>query len=225
MGIEEEKAEQKEKQDKSERIKILIADDDTPTRILLRAAVSQWGYEVVEAVDGEEAWNILQQPNVPQLLIVDWLMPKLDGIDLCRRIKKEIAHYPYIILLTQLSGTTNIIKGLEAGADEFLSKPFNMAELQSRLSIGARIIHYKTKLAKKNMQLKLYFTQVNELSSIVSGMACKIEEMMNECISLGASSQNSAQLEKLKELNADLKRILGVIEELNIKNEEEGDDA
>lgn len=115
MGLEE----LKEKKVKDEPIKVLIADDDTPTRILLRAAVSQWGYEVIEAGDGEEAWNILQNPNIPQLMIVDWLMPKLDGIDLCRRVKKEIEHFPYIILLTQLSGTTNIVKGLEAGADEF----------------------------------------------------------------------------------------------------------
>ena len=64
------------------RQRILVADDDPPTRMLLRAAIAQWGYEVVEASDGEEAWNILQQPDVPQLLIVDWLMPKLDGIDL-----------------------------------------------------------------------------------------------------------------------------------------------
>ena len=221
MGLEE----VKEKKQEEDRIKVLIADDDTPTRILLRAAVSQWGYEVVEASDGEEAWNILQQPNVPQLLIVDWLMPKLDGIDLCRRVKQEIKHYPYIILLTQLSGTTNIVKGLEAGADEFLSKPFNMAELQSRLSVGARIIHYKNKLAKKNMQLKLYFVQANELSSIVKGIAYKVDEIINECSSLGMVPQNSPQLVKLKELHSDFNHIMKAIDELSIEDVREGDET
>jgi DNA-binding response OmpR family regulator len=134
----------------SPTIKVLIADDDPPTRILLRAAITQWGYEVVEASNGEEAWDVLKKPNPPQLLILDWLMPKLDGITLCSRIKKEHIPHTYTILLTQVTGTTNIIKGLEAGADEFLSKPFNMAELRSRLSVGARIIKFENALANQN---------------------------------------------------------------------------
>jgi DNA-binding response OmpR family regulator len=221
MGLEE----LKEKNIKAEPIRVLIADDDTPTRILLRAAVSQWGYEVIEAADGEEAWNILQKPDIPQLMIVDWLMPKLDGIDLCRRVKKEIEHYPYIILLTQLSGTTNIVKGLEAGADEFLSKPFNMAELQSRLSVGARIIHYKSKLARKNMELHDYFLQSKDLACNVSSIAYKLEEIINECVSLGVGNTNGAQLDKLRKLQSDLKCTTEKIENLNNVHEEEGDDA
>lgn len=221
MGLEE----LKEKKIKAEPIKVLIADDDTPTRILLRAAVAQWGYEVIEASDGEEAWNILQKPDIPQLMIVDWLMPKLDGIDLCRRVKKEIEHFPYIILLTQLSGTTNIVKGLEAGADEFLSKPFNMAELQSRLSVGARIIHYKSKLAKKNLELHDYFMQSKDLASNVSSIAYTLEEIINECVSLGVGNTNGAQLDKLRQLQSDLKLTTEKIESLNSGHEEEGDDV
>lgn len=221
MGLEE----LKEKKIKAEPIKVLIADDDTPTRILLRAAVAQWGYEVIEASDGEEAWNILQKPDIPQLMIVDWLMPKLDGIDLCRRVKKEIEHFPYIILLTQLSGTTNIVKGLEAGADEFLSKPFNMAELQSRLSVGARIIHYKSKLAKKNLELHDYFMQSKDLASNVSSIAYTLEEIINECVSLGVGNTNGAQLDKLRQLQSDLKFTTEKIESLNSGHEEEGDDV
>lgn len=205
MGFEEVKELKQE-----EKIKVLIADDDAPTRILLRAAVSQWGYDVVEAADGEDAWNILQQPNMPQLLIVDWLMPKLDGIDLCRRVKNEIKYFPYIILLTQLSGTTNIVKGLEAGADEFLSKPFNMAELQSRLSVGARIIRYKNKLSRKNKQLKLYFVQASELAKIVKGLM---------------ATQDPQQSEKINELHADFNRIMTAIDELKLESDQEGDES
>jgi DNA-binding response OmpR family regulator len=175
-------------------IKVLVADDDTPTRILLRAAVSQWGYEVVEASDGEEAWNILQLPNQPQMMIVDWLMPKLDGIDLCRRIKNEFTQHPYIILLTQLSGTTNIVKGLEAGANEFLSKPFNMAELQSRLSVGARIIRYKEELAHNSLKINDYAKKIE----IISGLMNTISVKIFECTA-NPGAMNSDQLYQLQE--------------------------
>lgn len=142
---------------------VLIADDDPPTRVLLRAAISQWGYKVIESKDGEEAWNALQQPELPQLIILDWLMPKIDGIDLCRRIKKELTYHPYVILLTQVAGTANVIKGLEAGADEFLSKPFNMAELRSRLSVGSRIVNFEIQLAKQNKIVLENKKQLEEL--------------------------------------------------------------
>jgi CheY-like chemotaxis protein len=147
-----------------EILKVLIADDDPPTRVLLRAAISQWGYTVIEAKDGEEAWEILQAVDAPRLLILDWLMPKLDGIDLCRRIKQDNVYRPYIILLTQVAGTANIIKGLEAGADEFLSKPFNMAELRSRLSVGMRIIKFENQLAEQNRKLQQYAQSMEALA-------------------------------------------------------------
>jgi len=140
--------ETRNQQQSGQGLKVLIVDDDIPTRILLRAALNQWGYQIVEAGDGEEAWMILQSKDAPELLISDWIMPKLDGLGLCERIKKELSKPPYIILLTQMGGTANIIKGLEAGADEFLAKPFNMAELRSRLTVGARIVHYEQALEK-----------------------------------------------------------------------------
>jgi DNA-binding response OmpR family regulator len=141
-------------------LKVLIADDDPPTRVLLRAAIAQWGYQVVETSNGEEAWDILHQPEAPHLLILDWLMPKLDGVELCRRIKKDLTYRPYVILLTQVAGTANIIKGLEAGADEFLSKPFNMAELRSRLSVGSRIIHFEIELSRQNAEVQHYIEEL-----------------------------------------------------------------
>ncbi len=143
-------------------IYVLIADDDPPTRMLLKAAVSQWGFQIIEAGDGEAAWEILQKKNPPQLLILDWLMPKLDGLGLCLRIKNELNIRPYIILLTQLTGTANIIKGLEAGADEFLSKPFNMAELRSRLNVGVRIIKQNQELAELRNKLSLMQAELNK---------------------------------------------------------------
>lgn len=149
-----EELQEKTKPQQIDTLKVLIADDDPPTRVLLRAAISQWGYEIYEAKDGEEAWTIMQNADAPKILIVDWLMPNLDGIGLCSRVRSNIKTTVYIILLTQVSGTTNIIKGLEAGADDFLSKPFNMAELRSRLSVGARIVTLEKKLAEQKQQLE-----------------------------------------------------------------------
>jgi DNA-binding response OmpR family regulator/HPt (histidine-containing phosphotransfer) domain-containing protein len=145
-------------------LKILIADDDEATRILLRAAIKQWGYQIVEASNGEEAWEILQLPDPPRILILDWVMPKLDGVSLCKRIDKELGYHPYIIFLTRMSGTENVIEGLEAGADEFLLKPFDLAELRIRIFAGERIIKYRNQLAEQNSELQSYISKVNELA-------------------------------------------------------------
>lgn len=190
---------QKSKEQQTQLLKVLIADDDPPTRILLRAAIAQWGYEVIEAKDGEEAWQILQQPDAPRLLILDWLMPKLDGIALCSRIKQEMNYHPYIILLTQVTGTTNIVKGLEAGADEFLSKPFNMAELRSRLAVGAKIIKFEISLAAHNKQIQEY-----------ENLLTKINENLQESISKNTTEELKIYLKNLTHLiesfNTDKKR-------------------
>lgn len=138
----------------SHSIKVMTADDDETTRTLLRAALTQWGYQVVEAEDGEEAWKQLQEPNPPHILILDWIMPKLDGIGLCKRIEKELPHRPYIIFLTRLGGTENVIQGLEAGADEFIIKPIDLAELRIRISAGERIIKYRNQLEDQNKELQ-----------------------------------------------------------------------
>jgi DNA-binding response OmpR family regulator len=190
--------------------RVLIADDDATTRILLRAAMSQWGYEIVEAADGEEAWKILQQPDAPKLMIVDWLMPKLDGIDLCRRIKNELKQYPYIILLTQLSGTTNIVKGLEAGANEFLSKPFNMAELQSRLAVGRRILQYEECLSKQQIELKSCLAETTELFGILNEMINKVETIITDA----EKSTGNLQLSQLKEIQTEIKKTMSRMAEL-----------
>lgn len=155
--------------DNKSPLKLLIADDDQPTRMLLRAATSQWGYEIVEATNGEEAWEVLQLNNPPTLLIIDWLMPKLDGIELCKRIRKENnnPYFPYIILLTQMKGSENIINGLDAGANEFLSKPFNMAELRSRLSVGGRMIQYSLAIQKIFHLANNSNKEINDLINLI----------------------------------------------------------
>lgn len=121
-------------------VRVLIADDDRSMRDLLRAAIASWGYDIIEAKDGEEVWEIMQKPNPPHILVLDWLMPKLDGLTLCKKLRSQLDYYPYIIFLTQVSGTQNAIRGLEAGADEFMIKPINFSELRTRIYAGERVI-------------------------------------------------------------------------------------
>lgn len=128
--------------------KILIVDDDQPTRMLLRATIKQCDLTALEAVDGEEALSIFTGPEPPRMGILDWMMPKLDGMKLCQKLKSELTIPPYIILLTQLSGTANIVKALDAGADEFIAKPFNHLELRSRILVGMRIVECQDKLTR-----------------------------------------------------------------------------
>lgn len=194
----------------TKKLRVLIADDDAPTRILLRAAISQWGYEVIEAKDGEEAWNMLNQPEQPKLLILDWLMPKLDGITVCERARKELNFHPYIILLTQVTGTTNIIKGLEAGADEFLSKPFNMAELRSRLSTGARLINYKLQVKEQYDELQSYLLK---MQSLCSPALEDVQQLYNSI------AQSGADVTTIKSLQNKIENMVTVLKNFQVESE------
>lgn len=126
-------------------MKILVADDDAVPRRFLQGALMQAGHEVVVARNGDEAWQLLQVAHAPRLAILDWLMPGLDGVEICRRIRQwDTAAYVYIILLTSKDQPEDIIAGLEAGADDYLTKPFDPQELEVRLRTGQRIIDLQT---------------------------------------------------------------------------------
>jgi two-component system cell cycle response regulator len=130
-------------------MKILIAEDDPISRRVLEANLLEWGYEVMVASDGGEAWEIIQQPESPNLIISDWMMPRMDGLALCREIRNmEKSEYIYFILLTAKGEKKDIIEGLEAGADDFLTKPFNPEELKYRIRIGERIINLERRILK-----------------------------------------------------------------------------
>jgi len=128
-------------------MKILIAEDDPISRRVLEANLLEWGYKVTVASDGGEAWEIIQQPESPSLIISDWMMPRMDGLALCRKIRNmEKSDYIYFIILTAKGEKKDIIKGLEAGADDFLTKPFNQEELKYRTRIGERIIDLERRI-------------------------------------------------------------------------------
>ncbi|MDX2512986.1 MAG: diguanylate cyclase [Desulfobacterales bacterium] len=123
---------------------ILIVEDDPVTRRVLEATVREWGYDVMVAHNGVAAWEIIKDPDTPNLVISDWLMPCMDGLTLCRKIRQlDAAEYIYFILLTAKEGQADLLEGLKAGADDFLTKPFHPQELKYRIRIGERIIRLK----------------------------------------------------------------------------------
>ncbi len=138
-------------------MKILIAEDDLTSRTILIAVVTEWGYEPIAAEDGTQALNVLQADNPPRLLLVDWEMPGLSGLTLCKHIREaDSDNPPYIILLTGRSGTDDIVMGLEGGANDYISKPFENAELQARLQVGKRMLDLQDELhlAKEAMAIQ-----------------------------------------------------------------------
>ena len=122
-------------------MRILIAEDEPISRHLLEKFLVQWGYEVVAANDGDEAWWTLERDDSPTLAILDWMMPGMDGVQICRELRKRSDRpYVYVLLLTAKTQKQDIIEGLEAGADDYLAKPFDPDELRVRLRAGRRIL-------------------------------------------------------------------------------------
>jgi len=121
---------------------------------MLQALTRKWGYESIVVEDGAQAWEVLQQPDAPKLLIVDWMMPEMDGLALCKKIKElDSSDPPYVILLTAKSQTEDIVDGLEAGANDYIAKPFDNAELQARLRVGQRMLDLQGELNAAKVKL------------------------------------------------------------------------
>ena len=130
-------------------MKVLIAEDNLVSRRMLETFRRKWGYDIVITTNGREAWEVLQEPEAPNLVISDWMMPDLDGLELCRRIREmERAEYIYFIILTSKGKKEDVITGLEAGADDYLIKPFNQDELKYRVKIGERIIELERRILR-----------------------------------------------------------------------------
>jgi diguanylate cyclase (GGDEF)-like protein len=128
-------------------MKILLADDDALTRLRLGRLLEKWGYDVVTACDGVESWQLLEQDDAPQLAILDWRMPGISGVELCRRLREKARErYVYVLLLTGNDRKEDVVAGLEAGSDDYLTKPFSPEELHVRLRAGRRILELEEAL-------------------------------------------------------------------------------
>jgi two-component system, cell cycle response regulator len=136
-------------------MKVLIADDNATSRIMLRGALLQWGYEVVVAENGAQAWDVLADADSPPLAILDWVMPHMTGPEVCRRVRETRREpYTYILLLTSKHTKDETVEGLEAGADDYVVKPFDRHELQVRLRAGKRIIDLQMELLRAREELR-----------------------------------------------------------------------
>jgi diguanylate cyclase (GGDEF)-like protein len=136
-------------------MKVLIAEDDAISRRMLEAFLVKWGYEVMVATEGEEGWGILQGKDAPRLAILDWMMPGRDGIDICRNVRQRKGRpYIYILLLTARGQKEDIVEGLEAGADDYVTKPFDPFELRARLRAGRRIVELQEQLLQAREALR-----------------------------------------------------------------------
>lgn len=148
-------------------MEILIAEDDPVSRHLLAATLKMWGYTVVEAEDGEQAWAKLTESTV-HLAVVDWMMPKLDGIELFKRIRSDGRFAcMYLIMLTTRSERDDLISGLDAGADDYVTKPFNREELRSRIQVGVRVANLQKSLAHRVAELEALLVRVKQLEGLL----------------------------------------------------------
>lgn len=131
-------------------MKVLIAEDDRVSRRLLERKLESWGYEVVSCKNGAEAWQNLHSEGAPNLAILNWMMPGMDGVEVCREMRKQKRRgYTYIILLTARDSTRDIIEGIAAGADDYVTKPFNAHELKVRIRAGRRILEMQAELMQR----------------------------------------------------------------------------
>jgi sigma-B regulation protein RsbU (phosphoserine phosphatase) len=149
-------------------MRILIAEDDSISRIFLERTLQRWGYEVLVTDSGDEAWRVLDRPDPPPVAILDWMMPGLDGTEVCRRIRQGAAPIPtYVILLTSRNAKEDTVVGLLAGADDYLTKPFDENELHARLQVGLRLIDLQRKLADQVAKLAEALVQVKQLHGLL----------------------------------------------------------
>jgi len=154
---------------------ILIAEDDASSRLMLQSILATWGYNVVAACDGDEAWRILCEPEHPRLLILDWLMPGVEGPEIVRRLRKRDAENPYYsIILTSRSSKDSVASALNSGADDFIAKPFDNDELRARVAVGYRMNSLQMALTGHITDLRNTLNRVHQLEGIIPiCMGCK----------------------------------------------------
>jgi diguanylate cyclase (GGDEF)-like protein len=172
-------------------VKILIADDESVSRRMLQGLLTKWGYEVIAAENGKAAWDLLNVPDAPRIALLDWMMPGLNGVDVCKKVRFHRPDpYTYILLLTAKDAKESVVEGLESGADDYLTKPFHPQELKARLRVGLRLLELEDTLvqAREVMRFKAThdaLTGVWNRGTILETMEREIVRSRREGVSLG----------------------------------------
>ena len=149
-------------------MRILIAEDDSVSRQLLETLLHKWDYDVITVDDGNQALTALEADDGPALAILDWMMPGLKGPEICRKMRSASLNRPvYLILLTSLVEKDDIVEGLDAGADDYLAKPFDAAELRARVQAGGRVVQLESELRERVVELEDALARVKQLQGLL----------------------------------------------------------
>lgn len=168
---------------------ILIAEDDAPSRLILQSLLTKWGHTVTVAVDGVEAWRILCEPEHPQLVILDWMMPGIEGLEIVRRLRLAEGGNPhYVIIMTSGINENSPVLALDTGADDFIAKPFNPAELRARINVGCRITSLHEARAEKLQRLESATETISLLARTDELTGLHNRRSFNESFALALSS-------------------------------------
>lgn len=164
---------------------ILLVDDDAATLRLLEKSLTKWGYSIAAAENGRQALDLVQSSNI-DMIVSDWLMPEMDGLALCEQVRQlDLKHYIYIILVSAQNRRSDVVRGLEGGVDDYITKPLNLDELKARLEIGARIIKLERELNQKFVAIKRnYYQSIQMFTQLLE----------TYCEALGSHSQRVGQL-------------------------------
>lgn len=185
-------------------MRVLIAEDDPVSRRLLESVLRKWGHEPITATDGKEAWRILGAADAPKLAILDWMMPGLDGIEVCRQLRlRGDAAYVYVLLLTARARTEDMVEGLEAGADDYVVKPFDAGELRARLHSAERILALQQDLRKardayRHQATHDALTKLWNRPAILDALDRELDRSRRENTTLGILM---ADLDRFKQVN------------------------
>jgi two-component system, cell cycle response regulator len=185
-------------------VKVLVAEDDVVFRRILESMLKKWDFQVVTASDGNQAWDILQGDNAPNLVILDWMMPGLDGLEICRRVRKRVMEtYIYVILLTSRDQQGDLVAGLDAGADDFIKKPFDPLELRGRLRAGKRILDLQMDLVSAREELRYQathdpLTRLMNRAAILSALQIELKRSLRQASPLAVAI---VDIDKFKSVN------------------------
>ncbi len=149
-------------------MRVLVADDDPLARRLLEVTLTRSGYEVLAVADGVEAWDVLHGQDSPTLALLDWMMPGLTGVDVCRKVREATPRCPiYLIVVTSKGQTEDVVNALRTGADDYITKPFEIEELRARLAVGERLVTLQQQLADRVRALEEALAHVQQLQGLI----------------------------------------------------------
>ena len=149
-------------------MQVLIAEDDRVTGEILARTLQRWGHETIVVGDGLQAWNHLREMTDPTLAVLDWMMPEMDGPDVCRRVRAQLPlANMYLLLVTSRESRGDVVAGLDAGADDYIIKPFDPEELRARVAVGIRVLGLQQKLAERVTELQAALSNVKQLHGML----------------------------------------------------------